>query len=335
MGDGGASGGGMDSCDLVLGGGGVRGVAHVGALAALGERGLPPRRIAGASAGAMAGAVAVAGATPEQMLEYLTELDWRGFALADVVGRMARRPLVGGVMARLGSPATVDPLQWLEGLLSEHGVHTWADLRDDDAEDWVPEHERYRLVVRCLDVVNHRVVRLPWDYARYGLDPDEQSVAEAVRASMSVPLVFDPVPIGDRDDGGGLLVDGGIGSGFAVGVFDRVDGRPPVRPTFGVQLVPRQRSSDWPSSDLALVRSVIETMLDAGNAMEPVGRCDEERTIRVDTTGIASMDVGMSQESAQELFEAGFGAVQDFLDRFDVEAHLRDCRGARDVGARR
>ena len=39
----------------------------------------------------MAGSLAAAGASAEVMRGYLAELDWRGFALSDVVGRLAAR----------------------------------------------------------------------------------------------------------------------------------------------------------------------------------------------------------------------------------------------------
>lgn len=313
------------SVDLVLGGGGIRGIAHVGALSALDAAGWTPHRVAGASAGAMAGALWVAGAAPAAMRGYLEELDYRGFAFADVVGRLARRPMVGAVVERL-SPATVDPLVWFDSLLAEHGVRTWADLRlEGDAADHLPPERRYRLVVRCLDVVHRRVVRLPWDYHLYGLEADEQAVSEAVRASMSVPLVFTPVTIGSGDQAG-LLVDGGLGTAFPVSVFDRADRRPAQRPTFAVRLVPRSRTTGWPEGDVALVRAVVETMLEAGDQLEPVGSCDERRTIRVDASSVVALDVGMTAEEEDQLFEAGRRATEEFLAGYDHEAWTADCR---------
>lgn len=311
--------------DLVLGGGGIRGIAHVGALSALQAAGWTPHRVAGASAGAMAGALWVAGAEPAAMRGYLEELDYRGFAFADVVGRLARRPMVGAVVERF-SPATTDPLVWFDSLLAEHGVRTWADLRlDGDAAAGLPPERRYRLVVRCLDVVHRRVVRLPWDYHLYGLDPDTQPVSRAVRASMSVPLVFDPVKLGEGD-GAGLLVDGGLGTAFPVGVFDRTDNEPGRRPTFAVRLVPRSRTSGWPDGEVALVRAVIETMLEAGDQLEPVGECDERRTIRVDASSVVALDVGMTDDEEQQLYEAGVTAAEEFLADYDHEAWTADCR---------
>lgn len=55
---------------LVLSGGGARGIAHVGVIEALRERGLNPDVIAGSSSGAIVGALAAAGHSSETMLDF-------------------------------------------------------------------------------------------------------------------------------------------------------------------------------------------------------------------------------------------------------------------------
>ncbi len=55
---------------IVLSGGGSRGIAHIGVLRALGEHGVFPDHVAGASAGAIVGALYAAGYSPPEMLEF-------------------------------------------------------------------------------------------------------------------------------------------------------------------------------------------------------------------------------------------------------------------------
>lgn len=55
---------------LVLSGGGIKGVAHIGAIKALEEHGLYPTHISGSSAGAVIGAFYSANYTPEEMLAF-------------------------------------------------------------------------------------------------------------------------------------------------------------------------------------------------------------------------------------------------------------------------
>ncbi|MFP5309566.1 MAG: patatin-like phospholipase family protein [Actinomycetes bacterium] len=316
-------------CDLVLGGGGVRGLAHVGALAALEDAGLTAERVAGASAGAIAGALVVAGVAPTRMRQLAHDLDYRGFALADLIDRATSTRGLARLLERR-APEPVDPRAWLAELLAEHGVETFGDLRVDDPDADLPPGRRYRLVVRCLDVVHRRAVRLPWDYPRYGLDPDRQSVADAVRASMSVPFVFAPVPIGaEGDERAGLLVDGGLTSGFPVTLWDRRDGRDPRWPTFGVRLLPRDRTPARPEGNLGFLRALLDTMLESGDATEPTDVRDEERTVRIDTAHLRPLDLGTDQAATDALFEAGREAMEAFLDGLEAAGGDEAADGGR------
>jgi NTE family protein len=58
---------------VVLSGGGARGLAHVGVLRALSERGIRPACIAGTSAGGIVGALYGAGYSPVEMIEFFRE----------------------------------------------------------------------------------------------------------------------------------------------------------------------------------------------------------------------------------------------------------------------
>ncbi|WKX76889.1 patatin-like phospholipase family protein [Zobellia laminariae] len=55
---------------LVLSGGGIRGVAHIGAIKALEEHGIFPTHIAGTSAGAVVGALYASGASWAEILHF-------------------------------------------------------------------------------------------------------------------------------------------------------------------------------------------------------------------------------------------------------------------------
>ena len=55
-----------ENIGLVLSGGGVRGMAHIGVLKALKEHGLEPRWVSGTSVGALVGALYAKGATTEE-----------------------------------------------------------------------------------------------------------------------------------------------------------------------------------------------------------------------------------------------------------------------------
>lgn len=58
---------------LVLSGGGVRGLSHVGVIQALKDRGIEPEVVSGSSAGAVVGALFCKGYKPGQMLQFFKE----------------------------------------------------------------------------------------------------------------------------------------------------------------------------------------------------------------------------------------------------------------------
>ena len=62
---------------LALSGGGARGIAHLGVLAALDELGLPVGRLAGVSSGAIAGTFYAAGYAPREVLKLLLDTNFR------------------------------------------------------------------------------------------------------------------------------------------------------------------------------------------------------------------------------------------------------------------
>ncbi len=312
-------------CDLVLGGGGVRGVAHIGAMTALEEAGYDVMRVAGASAGAIAGSFAIAGVGAATLRELFDELDFTRFALSDVVARLKENRAANRGLRRFTEEGT-DPATWITEVLEGQGIETFGDLKVTDVEDDAPIERRYRLVVRCLDILNRRVVRLPWDYGRYDLDPDAQSVARAVRASMSIPFVYDPVRIGNRDTGAqALLIDGGLTSAFPVGVLDRIDDQPPRWPTFGIRLLPRApATAELPGSTLELARMVIDSLLDTSDQLAPDNPCDEVRTVRVDLSDVGTLDLDADEE--YDLFSDGYEAMHAFLERFSFDEYRDRCR---------
>src|SRR5689334_6690702 len=139
--------------DLVLEGGGVKGIGLVGAVTALGIHGYRfgepgPGRIAGASAGAIVGAMMAAGMDHATMHRKMSELDYRG--LADGSRWVAGRAL--SLATRLGMHRGDALHKWIRAELAALGVHTFGDLRYDDSDGPQPPYRSYRLVVVVSDV---------------------------------------------------------------------------------------------------------------------------------------------------------------------------------------
>lgn len=322
--------------DLVLSGGGVLAIGHVGAVSVLAEHGYRFERVAGTSAGSIVGSLIAAGMSGARLREAVSGIDYP--RLLDR-GLLDRVPLIGPPLSILLEDGYAEGrrfVEWLTGELEQLGVSTFGDLRiDDDAgADPRPEH-RYRLVVMAADVTRGELLRLPWDYERYGLDPDEQSVAEAVRASISVPYLYEPYRL--RHPGGeSLLVDGGVISNYPIDTFDRTDGRRPRWPTFGVTLIP-PLPGEAPKlvpaiRGLRLVpgfrfgESLVSTAVlgrDQAYLAQPWVRA---RSTEVDPLGVNPFDFWVDRETIDRLYRSGRRAARDLLEGWSFDEYLDTYR---------
>jgi NTE family protein len=328
--------------DLVLEGAGVKGIGLVGAVSTLAEAGYHFPRVAGTSAGAVVGAYVVAlqhaGEPLSRLEDIARSLNYAKMRDRGVLGRAAgplSRVVDGLSLAFDGGVFEGDYLRaWVAGSLADLGVRTFGDLRVADEDSSLPPEQRYALVVMASDVSGKRLVRWPWDYRLYGLDPDEQSVADAVRASASIPFFFEPVTLRSRDESGNTvvstMVDGSVLSNFPIAMFDRADALPPRWPTFGVRLSMRRDgrvSTHEVRGTVSLALSLVETMLEACDAQHIDDPCVQARSIFVDTSGVSPVDFGISEEQQELLLAAGREATVGFLQDWDFAGYLRTCRG--------
>jgi NTE family protein len=336
--------------DLVLEGGGVKGIGLVGAILVLNEAGYSFRGVAGTSAGAIAATLVAgltrAGRAMTDLLGFIRSLDFTNFMPENKLQKILDR--VGGHFMEEVSDLTIllryegvysgDYLEtWLRPILHDQlGVTTFDDLKlssDADPElSVVPGHD-YSLVVHTSDITRGRLVRLPWDFPFYGEDPGAQDPVDAVRASMSIPFFFEPihhvspaatVEIAAPDGGTNTLhyeagtqtwVDGGMLANFPIHAFDRTDGKPSRWPTIGIKLSRLQ--TDFPATDactstLEVALSALKTMTNEWDSYE-VNETTAAKTIFVDNAGLNATDFGLTKEQQNTLFLNGVASATAFV----------------------
>jgi NTE family protein len=312
------------SVDLVLEGGGVKGLGAAGAVIRLLEDGYTVPRAAGTSVGALAAAIVSTGVDAAGLREVMGRLELRKIPdrrspgvplLTEGVSLLSYNGAYQGKYLR----------NWLYEELKKLGVVTFGDLRrkDEGADPTLRPEQCYSLVVMVTDVTKGRLLRLPWDYHLFHLDPDKQIVADAVRMSYSIPFFFEPCTLKDPQTGqSSVIVDGGLLSNFPVEVFDRTDGVESRWPTFGVRLIP-----DLPEGladlfpgpalpllpPLKLAEQVLTTVLvgrDQTHLDQPGVR---SRMISVDTSSVGVTDFSISTKKRDTLLQKGWEAADAFL----------------------
>jgi NTE family protein len=322
--------------DLVLEGGGVKGIGLAGAYAALEQAGYVPRNVAGTSAGAIAAALIAAGYSAGDISSIIMGLDLRQFEDKGWEDRIGGAGL--SLLLDSGIYEGSRFRDWMRDVLAAKGVHTFADLQTGADDPGLGS----RLQVIVSDLSARRLLVLPRDAATLGLDPLELEVATAVRMSMSIPLFFKPVRILNKNTNHEhVLVDGALLSNFPVWLFDREDGVEPECPTFGLLLVepdPRtpiterleqpEHTPRGPRSLATLLSSIVHTMLEAHDRMY-LEKAQFARTIAIPTLGIRTTEVDLSKDRAQALYEAGYSAGNTFLETWNFAAYRAAFRSGR------
>lgn len=180
---------------LVLGGGGLKGFAHIGVLRALRERGIRPSLYAGSSIGALLGAAAAGGLPETEMAARATALRRKELFRINHYGMLVER-------MRSASLYLAEPLRALVEQVVPDG--------DFDA---LP----LPLLVNTVDVA--RGTQVVW-----GLNGlRDVPVRDAVYASCALPGFFPPGRVDGR-----VCVDGGTVDNLPVSIAARNGVAPPV-----------------------------------------------------------------------------------------------------------
>ena len=170
---------------LVLGGGGLKGFAHIGVLRALAERAIVPDLYAGTSIGALISAAHISGTPIEELTARAEALRKRD---------LFRINHMGMLLERMRSPSIYleEPLRALVG-----------DAVPDVTFAELPK----RLLVNTVDL--DRGARVVWGLP--GLE--EVSVRDAIYASCALPGFFPPGRVAER-----MCIDGGVVDNLPVSV---------------------------------------------------------------------------------------------------------------------
>jgi NTE family protein len=180
---------------VALGGGSARGIAHVGVIRWLDEHHVPIDVIAGTSMGGLIGGSFASGMSADQIQTMLSGVDWDAmFGSSNFDFKNVRRKgdsraypshLEFGLKRGIVPPPSLNTGQQVDLLLARIAAPSYAL----DSFDQLPTP--FRAV--AVDLKTAKFVVL-----------DHGSLALAMRATMSLPLIFPPVEMDGR-----VLVDGG------------------------------------------------------------------------------------------------------------------------------
>jgi len=325
--------------NLVFEGGGVKGIAYVGAMEVMARRGIlrDIERVGGTSAGAINACLFALGFSNAETRALLENLEFRNFLDDD-----------WGV------------LRDTDRLINRFGWY-----RGDYFHSWIGERIAARLGDRRATFANLQEAGRP-GLSIYGTNLSTafgevysventpyMQIADAVRISMSVPLFFAAV----RNARADVLVDGGMLNNYPVKLFDRLhyvaeedrdqvcrqtdyyarenavlpsDNNPYIynRQTLGFRLDAREKISVFrygaepPKRDVDdffdYGKALIGTLLDA-QSTQHLHSDDWQRTVYIDTLGVGTLDFDIDAGLKAALVKSGRAGARAYLEWFNSQ----------------
>lgn len=309
--NGGKSGSKRQSVGLVLSGGGARGIAEIGVIQALEENDIPIDYITGTSIGAIVGGLYASGYSPAEMMELVKSKMFIEASTGTLNPRYTYRffqPEARPAMINLNMSASkfslspilpaslISPMPMNFSFMSIFARYTAQCARDFD-----------KLFVPLRTVASDMTAKQPKVWS-------EGQLTDAVRSSMSFPIVFKPVTYK-----GALLYDGGIYNNFPVDVMKK-DFHPDIM--IGVDIHSTDTVKHFPDilqqMDLLVTRPQTYDL-----------PADEGIYMRINLNKFSLLDF----EKADEIYAIGYRHGLEMVD--SIKRRVTSRRSAAEVAARR
>lgn len=296
------------SVGLVLSGGGAKGIAHVGVLHALEENDIPIDYITGTSMGAIIGGLYACGYSPDEMMQLLLSKEfsyWSTgrvnpadqfyFGLPDASPSLLNIPLGKSAAADSVMASIISPQPMSYAFMELFAPFT-AACSGDFNRLFVP----FRCVASDVDARHKHVFR-------------SGRVGDAIRASMSFPIVFQPILID-----GTYYYDGGIYDNFPVDVM-RADFNPTIM--IGVDV-----STEEKGPQTSIMDQIDNLVIQCNDYDLPEA---EGIKMKIDLNEFALLDF----PQASQIYKVGYDYAMGMID--SIKARIEKRRAAEEVARHR
>ncbi len=278
--------------NLVLQGGGVKGIAYAGAFEQLAQQNIlsDVQRVAGTSAGAITATLIALRYTPQEIQSLIFNIDFQRFQDGGATGLFR-------LFQRFG---------WYKGdyflnlmrCLVEGKTHkpktTFRDLQTRGFRD---------LHVFATNLSKGQ----PKEFSAE-LTPDFE-VALAVRTSMSIPVFFASIDL--KND---VFVDGGVLLNYPINTFDSRGGPNPINPaTLGLTLTSPPPKPVAIDNLVAYSQQLFWTLLDAQVVDLQTNPADLQRSVLIDDLKISTTDFSLTDTQKCQLIAEGYKCTCRYL----------------------
>ncbi len=327
--------------NLVFEGGGVRGIAYVGALEVLDKEGILKdiKRVAGTSAGAMVAVLVGLRYTADELKEILWDLNFKKFMDSSF-----------GIIR--DTNRLLKDYGWYKGDYFRNLMANFIQRKTGNGEITFEELAKTKQFREIYLVGADLTTGLSNMFSHK--DTPKMKIADAARISMSIPLFFASVRGGE--DNKHVFVDGGLLDNYSIKTFDRssyisnlnharrTDYYEKVnktkvlqksiakneyvynKETLGFRLDAKEDISMYLThsatkfneikSFFTYTKALVSTLIDFQNNVH-LHSDDWQRTVYIDTLGVSAIDFNISDTKKKNLVESGKQYTEAYLEWYN------------------
>jgi predicted acylesterase/phospholipase RssA len=268
---------------IVLGSGGVRTLAYIGALEVLKNAGIEFASISACSAGSLIGAIVATGWSMHEVRAKIEAIDLsRLISRRRFRGLLRYMTLLRWPFAMYDSAVVVEVIEELIG-----AGRTFGDLQ-------IP------FATPAIDLLSKRLLV-------YATDTHQtMKVADAVRIAVGIPPLFPP-----HDSRGRVVVDAAIATKCPVWMVGRFDDEYPI-----LALKPAETATTNPPR---WITSFLPTIIEAGAACQDqylIDQIPRTRELDIPVSDLKTGDFAEAEKRKQYLFEVGRRVARQCLERW-------------------
>jgi NTE family protein len=283
---------------LVFEGGGVKGIAYAGALQMLEQSQIlqDVDGVAGTSAGAITACLVSMRYTAQEIQDAVWNADF---------GSFADHEFIWSKLKYYGIHPGDSFLDWLKAQIKAKGFNeeaTFADFHAANCRD---------LRVFACDINARQIQEFSFR------ETPNTPVAEAVRASMSIPLYFNAWRFSGGVPNDHLYVDGGMVYNYPIFAFSQGNGEINwevlgfrLEDLGGVAHPVEFGYGEW----LKYVKNTFETLLEAQSFIYKRDPEQVQRTVVIDNLGISATDFDITDAQKKALVAKGVEATKAYID---------------------
>ncbi|MEO0897333.1 MAG: patatin-like phospholipase family protein [Bacteroidota bacterium] len=293
--------------NLVFEGGGVRGIAYGGAIEAWAKADLLShiKGVAGTSAGAITACAVALKYSAVEISNIIAHMDLASFEDKD---REFRR------MKDFGLYEGEVFLAWIGELIANSTI---GQGKTDLTFEELVARKGMDLKVYATDLFTQSLKEFSVHTT------PSVPIAEAVRASMSIPLYFDAWKFSNNNPDDHFYVDGGVMYNFPIGAFDKPEEGKPNTETLGFNLMNlsgQEVFTPFEHGDFGkYTKSLLNTLLYTQIVALEKSVTDSNRTVTIDHLGVGATDFEIDRATKNKLLQSGWDITVAFLQKQGID----------------